>query len=122
MSDWEFIAVPRGNPEELLYAAGQLQAACDGTRGLLNRLRAGAGSLAGTWAGVAQHAFERVVSRVLLGLSRLADAHLRAADALRAYAAALREAQSVVRASHDALDAAWSAYRRAAATAIRLQQ
>src|SRR3954469_5275747 len=93
MSDWDDIAVPRGNPEELLYAARQLQAACDGTRGLLNRLRAGAGSLAGTWAGVAQHAFERVVTRVLLGLSRLADAHLRAADALRAYAVVLREAQ-----------------------------
>src|SRR3954454_21159741 len=110
MSDWDDIAVPRGNPEELLYAAGQLQAACDETRSLLNRLRAGAGSLAGSWAGVAQHAFESVVTRVLRGLSGVANAPFRAADALLAYARALRDAQSVVHAAHDALDSAWRAY------------
>jgi uncharacterized protein YukE len=117
VSSWDGIVVPPGDPDEVLTAARQLTALYDKTTNLRNRLGAGAGALAGSWAGTAQHAFERVVSRGIRGLSRLANAHLRAAGSLRAYASALREAQAAVRAAQHGLDGAWETWQRAEAHA-----
>lgn len=85
---------PQGDPGGIDSAANALSEAASRFSGAAGQLRAQGSAVLESWSGFAANEFSMCVSSVSSGLDSLGGHHQDAADALRTYATALREAQA----------------------------